>query len=113
MKFKELFRANHVYVLFYLVAIIAIGLLKGINVVIFLTFFLLLFALVSYSAFGIYNTIKGTKDKWLVWKVFSAVVVCAVVYFLFGRTALLTTISYSLVLTAIIFLYIILYVNRK
>ena len=113
MKFKELLRDKYVYLLFYLVAIIAIGLLKGIDVAIFLTFFLLLFALVSYSAIGIYNTVKGTKDKWLVWKGISTMVVGAIVYFVYGKTALLTTISYALVLTVIILLYIILYLNRK
>ena len=113
MKFREVVRVNYVDIIFYIIAFTAIGVFIGISTAIFLLFFLLLFALVSYSAIGVYNTVRGTKDKWLLLKILGTIAVSAIMYFLYGIDALLKTVLYSLVISAIILLFVIFYVNRN
>ena len=113
MKFKEVVRARYVDIIFYIIAFTAISVFVGSSTAIFLMFFLLVFALLSYSTIGIYNTIRGVRDKWLLWKIIGTVVVGVIIYLIYGSYALLRAVSLALVITTITLLLVRFYINRK
>jgi hypothetical protein len=102
VKIKEGLKATYVEMILLLVAFVAIGLLKGIDTTVFLSLFLLLFALISYSMIGIYEYRRGLKDKWIVYKIVGAVLVGLIVYSKYGSFAFFKTLFFSLLLVVII-----------
>jgi hypothetical protein len=113
LKFKEVFRAKYIDIIFYVIAFAAIGVFIGISTAIFLVFFLLLFALVSYSAVGIYNAFRGVQDKWLLVKIISTIIVGIIIYYVYGGYALIRAVSLALVITTITLLLVKFYVKRN
>jgi uncharacterized membrane protein len=113
LKIREVVRAKYVDIIFYVLAFTAIGIFISIKTAIFLLFFLVIFGLISYSSIGLYNTVRGVKDKWLLWKILSALVVGALFYFTYGSYALLRAVSLALVLTTITLLFVRYQENRR
>jgi hypothetical protein len=113
LKLREVVRAKYADIIFYLIAFTAIAVFIGINTAIFLVVFLLFFALVSYSAVGVYNTLRGIKDKWLLWKIIGTIVTGVIVYLEYGSYALMRTVSFALVIFTITLLFAKFYLNRN
>jgi predicted neutral ceramidase superfamily lipid hydrolase len=101
LRLREILKETYVDILFYIIAFAAIGIFIGIRTAVFLLLFLGLFALVSYSALGIYNAIRGVREKWLLLKIAGSILTGTIIYLVYGSDALLRAVSLALVITTI------------
>lgn len=102
----EYFKKNLVYIIFLLIGMLAIGFVKGPQVVIMLTIFLLSFASCCYMILAVYNYIKGVRDKGLVWWTLISILLCVLVYFLYDSYLLIRILSFATVISLVMIIYI-------
>ena len=106
-------KANYLNILFYILAAILIGILKGFEVLILLILFIVLFGLILSTMTSGYYALTGIKGKKLPLTATGALVVSSIIYIGFGKLVLVKTLSYSLVVATIVTLMIIHFTNRK
>jgi hypothetical protein len=101
----EYIKKNLVYIIFLLIGMIAIGFVKGTQVVIMLTIFLLSFASCCYMILAIYKYIKGVRDKGIVWWTFISILLCVLVYFIYDSFLLIRILSFAIVISLVMIIY--------
>lgn len=98
-KFREFLKKNIVYIIFLSIGIVAIGFVKGINVVVMLTLFLSLFASYSYTIVAFYNLFRGLKERGIILLCLFSTVLTVVIYYLYDIYFLFKIISLASVIS--------------
>jgi hypothetical protein len=104
---------NLVYAIFLLLGLFAVAYFKGFNTAYFLALFLLMFGVTAYSIMGIYNLLRGIKEKMLPWKILLSTILGIVLYNQYVSYALLKAVSVSIVVVVVIGLYVLTFNRPK
>ncbi len=105
VKIFEYLKNNLVFIVFLLIGMLAIGFIKGTQVVIMLSLFLITFTSFSYMILAIYNYFKGRRDRGLVWWTLISILLSGLVYFVYDSYLLIRILSLAIVISLVMIVY--------
>jgi hypothetical protein len=101
LKFNNFLKKNIVFLIFLIIAISCIGFLKGVDVVVMLALFLLLFGSYCYTIVAVYNIFRGLKESGIIILCLISSILTVIVYYLYDISFLIKIISLALVISFI------------